>query len=281
MADSSSDSIDVTYVADLARLRLSPEEIATFQKQLGDVLGYVSQLKEVDVSHVSLLGEADLKNRLRSDDVQPSLTPGRGAGQRASAGEQPFRRTPDDRIADMTEPDYPRTPAKAFLWRSEAPRSGRSTRPPHRGGRSQAKGLSAPRCGEGAHGGRCGQHLAAAGRRADRDQGRDQCEGRSLHLRLANSARLRRALRCHGHHQAARGGGGSFWPHEHGRVRHGLFDGKLLLGRTRNPWDLDRIPGGSSGGSAAAVGGHRLSPRSARIPAAPSASPPRCAAAWG
>ena len=75
MAESSSDSIDVTYVADLARLRLSPEEIATFQKQLGDVLGYVSQLQEVDVSHVSLLGDADLKNRLRADEIQPSLTP--------------------------------------------------------------------------------------------------------------------------------------------------------------------------------------------------------------
>ncbi len=70
----SSDSIDVTYVADLARLRLSPEEIATFQKQLGDVLGYVSQLKEVDVEHVSLLGDADLKNRLRADEIKPSLT---------------------------------------------------------------------------------------------------------------------------------------------------------------------------------------------------------------
>jgi aspartyl-tRNA(Asn)/glutamyl-tRNA(Gln) amidotransferase subunit C len=69
----SSESIDVTYVADLARLRLAPEEIATFQKQLGDVLGYVSQLKEVDVSHVSLLGDADLKNRLRTDVITPSL----------------------------------------------------------------------------------------------------------------------------------------------------------------------------------------------------------------
>ena len=69
----SSDSIDVTYVADLARLKLSPEEIATFQKQLGDVLGYVSQLKEVDVSHISLLGDADLKNRLRADEMQASL----------------------------------------------------------------------------------------------------------------------------------------------------------------------------------------------------------------
>jgi aspartyl-tRNA(Asn)/glutamyl-tRNA(Gln) amidotransferase subunit C len=70
----SSESIDVTYVADLARLRLSPDEIAVFQKQLGDVLGYVSQLKEVHVEHVSLLGDVDLKNRLRADEVVPSLT---------------------------------------------------------------------------------------------------------------------------------------------------------------------------------------------------------------
>ena len=73
MAESSSDSIDVNYVADLARLRLSPEEIATFQKQLGDVLGYVSALHEVDVSGVSLLGDANLKNHLRADVVAPSL----------------------------------------------------------------------------------------------------------------------------------------------------------------------------------------------------------------
>jgi aspartyl-tRNA(Asn)/glutamyl-tRNA(Gln) amidotransferase subunit C len=70
-----SESIDVTYVADLARLRLSPEEIATFQKQLGDVLGYVSQLKEVDVDDISLLGEAELRNRLRADEITPSLEP--------------------------------------------------------------------------------------------------------------------------------------------------------------------------------------------------------------
>ncbi len=73
MADSTSESFDVTYVADLARLRLSAAEVATFQKQLSDVLGYVSQLGEVDVSQVSLLGEADLKNRLRADEVRPSL----------------------------------------------------------------------------------------------------------------------------------------------------------------------------------------------------------------
>lgn len=74
MAQTSAPGIDVAYVAELARLRLSAEETATFQKQLGDVLGYVDQLKEVDVSQVSLLGEADLKNNLRADILQPSLT---------------------------------------------------------------------------------------------------------------------------------------------------------------------------------------------------------------
>ena len=41
-------------------------------------------------------------------------------------------------------------------------------------------------------------------------------------------------------------------------------------GPTRNPWDLDRIPGGSGGGSAAAVAAFEAPPPT---PAAPSASP--------
>ncbi|HUB68311.1 MAG TPA: Asp-tRNA(Asn)/Glu-tRNA(Gln) amidotransferase subunit GatC [Candidatus Methylacidiphilales bacterium] len=73
MANPTPDSIDVTYVADLVRMKLSPEETATFQKQLGDVLGYISQLKEADLSRVSLLGEEDMTNRLRADEVRASL----------------------------------------------------------------------------------------------------------------------------------------------------------------------------------------------------------------
>jgi len=46
----SSTAIDVAYVADLARLRLSADEIQQFQKQLTDVVGYVGQLQQVDVS---------------------------------------------------------------------------------------------------------------------------------------------------------------------------------------------------------------------------------------
>ena len=72
MSDS---EFDIKYVANLARIALTPEEEARLGSQLGDILGYVKKLEELDVSDVEPMAHAvPLDNVLRADEVQPSLT---------------------------------------------------------------------------------------------------------------------------------------------------------------------------------------------------------------
>jgi len=67
--------IDVKYVAHLARLQLSTEEEQKIGAQLGDVLGYIEKLKEVDVSGVEPTAHAfPLVNVTRPDEVRPSMS---------------------------------------------------------------------------------------------------------------------------------------------------------------------------------------------------------------
>ena len=66
--------IDVKYVAHLARLGLTPEEERKFGAQLGQVLGYIEKLREVDVSHIDPTAHAvPMVNVTRPDEVRPSL----------------------------------------------------------------------------------------------------------------------------------------------------------------------------------------------------------------
>jgi aspartyl-tRNA(Asn)/glutamyl-tRNA(Gln) amidotransferase subunit C len=66
--------IDVNYVAHLARLALTPEEAQKFGAQLGNVLGYIEKLKEVDVTGIEPTAHAfPLINVTRPDEVQPSM----------------------------------------------------------------------------------------------------------------------------------------------------------------------------------------------------------------
>ncbi len=63
-----SDTIDVTYVARLARLYLSAEEIAAFQSQLGQILDYVQTIRGVDVTGVEPTAHAiRVQNVFRED----------------------------------------------------------------------------------------------------------------------------------------------------------------------------------------------------------------------
>ena len=67
--------IDVKYVAHLARLSLSPDEEQKISAQLGDILGYIEKLKEVDVTGVEPTAHAfPLVNVTRLDEVRPSIS---------------------------------------------------------------------------------------------------------------------------------------------------------------------------------------------------------------
>jgi len=67
--------LDVKYVAHLARLALTPEEEKQLAAQLGNILGYIEKLREVDVSGVEATAHAvPMVNVTRPDEVRPSLS---------------------------------------------------------------------------------------------------------------------------------------------------------------------------------------------------------------
>jgi aspartyl-tRNA(Asn)/glutamyl-tRNA(Gln) amidotransferase subunit C len=66
--------IDVKYVAHLARISLSPDEEQKIGAQLGNILGYIEKLRELDVTGVEPTAHAmPLINVVRTDEVRPSL----------------------------------------------------------------------------------------------------------------------------------------------------------------------------------------------------------------
>jgi len=66
--------INIEYVANLARIALSPEEKEKFSQQLGDILHYVEKLKQVDVTDVEPMAHASpVFNVWAADSVRPGL----------------------------------------------------------------------------------------------------------------------------------------------------------------------------------------------------------------
>lgn len=65
----------VRYVADLARIALTDEEVERFTKQLSVVLDAVGKLREVDTKAIPPTASVlPLDNVTREDEVRPSLT---------------------------------------------------------------------------------------------------------------------------------------------------------------------------------------------------------------
>jgi len=71
----SSPHIDIDHLATLARLALTPEEKTRFTAQLGDILGYIEQLKTVNVEGVEPTAHATpIFNVLQADEPRPGLS---------------------------------------------------------------------------------------------------------------------------------------------------------------------------------------------------------------
>jgi aspartyl-tRNA(Asn)/glutamyl-tRNA(Gln) amidotransferase subunit C len=70
----SSKDFDVEYVAELARIKLTQDEINTFESQLGQVLEHVAKLNELDVSQVEPMAHSfPIYNVFREDELRESL----------------------------------------------------------------------------------------------------------------------------------------------------------------------------------------------------------------
>ncbi len=61
--------LNIDHVATLARITLTPEEKQRFAAQLADVLGYIEELKQVDVSAVEPTAHAFPLYNVWADDV--------------------------------------------------------------------------------------------------------------------------------------------------------------------------------------------------------------------
>jgi aspartyl-tRNA(Asn)/glutamyl-tRNA(Gln) amidotransferase subunit C len=71
----SSPHIDIDHLATLARLALTPEEKARFTAQLGDILGYVEQLKKANIDGVEPTAHATpIFNVLQADEPRAGLS---------------------------------------------------------------------------------------------------------------------------------------------------------------------------------------------------------------
>lgn len=69
------DEAQVRHVAKLARLKLTDADVARYATQLTAILGYVAQLKAVDVGGAEPMAHPlPLKNVMREDVVKPGLS---------------------------------------------------------------------------------------------------------------------------------------------------------------------------------------------------------------
>ena len=64
----------VEHIAELSRIRLTPEEISQFKQELSGILDFVQKLEEVNTHNVKpATGGTDLTNEMREDEQDRTL----------------------------------------------------------------------------------------------------------------------------------------------------------------------------------------------------------------
>ncbi len=259
---------EVAHLANLARIDLSDAELDHLAPQLSVILESVASISDVAGDDIPPTSHAlPLTNVFREDVV--AAVPHRRAGavrrarRRSSSGSacRGSWGTSSERLGP--DPQDRRRAGRRSRRRRRRPRSSspgrtstgstRSTAPCTRSCTSTATARS-PRPPPPTSGAPPADDLQRARRRADRGQGRARHRGAADDLRVADPRGLDPAVRRHGGRAscarpACRSSARPTWTSS----RWARRPSTRRTAPTHNPWDLDRIPGGSGGGSAAAV----------------------------
>lgn len=82
----------VRGIAELAKLELTEEEIATYADQLTHILTYFERLQELDTSHIEPTASVlPFTNVMRADIAQPALAPSEVIANAPDSEDNQFR----------------------------------------------------------------------------------------------------------------------------------------------------------------------------------------------
>ncbi|MFI5183371.1 MAG: Asp-tRNA(Asn)/Glu-tRNA(Gln) amidotransferase subunit GatC [Vicinamibacteria bacterium] len=89
MTKVTTDTVD--HVARLAHVSLTPEERATFARQLDDILAYAESIQSLDTASVPPMSHAGTDEAFREDAARPSLDSGKALAAAPDPADRLFR----------------------------------------------------------------------------------------------------------------------------------------------------------------------------------------------